>query len=723
MSVDADLQPGVMLRAALDLASRGYWVFPVLGRRGGDAAARWKAPARVGRWSVESTRDPERIRGWFEGDDDLGVAIDCGRSGIVMLDGDHPDLLIKWARELGGPAVLEGVASWQGNRMRRSWLFAQPEDGDPIGCPTRPWGECKGAGGYVVAPPSPHPIAGNYQWLLDAELTPLPAALADDLRGGRSGRLEPAEVDATPDQVREFFETHTTATRPAMLDVVMSKYRESVSAGAGRYPSVRDCLVWALCEAAAGLYPAKDAAVALGAAYREDLSHPPVRRFDPTEWQRLLSWAVGRALASDIDERLARVAEVEPSVPMLDLDGLDMTDPEAVDLAMMAYQRDVMQRVRTIQIDRDAKKYIAQKDYQPAPAAVNLTDLFNEELDEMRWRVGGPSQSDEAIVTPTALDNTGLLAIGGSVVLTGPRKAGKTSLVLDLVRCLADGMEFLNRYPVDRPDGGVFIMDYESTRQMAKKWYSEAGIMHPERVFLKLLRGQPNPYSTEQGREDLIAEIRATKATVLIADPLSVLLEDLREDEQDNAATRHGLDDLRRLAQQAGINEVIVIAHTGKDGSRGARGASSIEDWPDAIWRLDVEEVDGQRVRWFQAFGRDVLVEERMLTYDHASRSTTITTRKRHDPVSTVDEKNTTDKARIVQFLTAARAGDAGDTPGMRSFKQITAQVAGLGPKGRVEQLLSDLVNDGLITSEVDLSTGSPQMAWRAVVPDEPAAG
>ena len=38
--------------------------------------------------------------------------------------------------------------------------------GNPeIGCPTHPGGEIKGAGGYIVAPPSPHPDGWTYEWV------------------------------------------------------------------------------------------------------------------------------------------------------------------------------------------------------------------------------------------------------------------------------------------------------------------------------------------------------------------------------------------------------------------------------------------------------------------------------------------------------------------------------------------------------------------------------
>jgi hypothetical protein len=523
-------------------------------------------------------------------------------------------------------------------------------------------------------------------------------------------------ADATPDEVRQFFEQHVTATRPELMQSVLNKYNESVDAGAGRYPSVRDCLAWGLEEAAAGLYSAKDVAVALGAAYREDLSRPPVRRFDQSEWQRVLSWAVGRASTADVDDRLTRAAEMDTHVTLLDVDTIDVTDPEEMDLALMAYEREVERRVRSLQIERDARQRVSAADYLPAPDVVNLVDLFNEEVEEQRWRVGGPSASDDAFATPGALDNTGLLAVAASVVLTGQRKAGKTSLVLDLVRCMADGEQFLGRFPVDRPDGGIYVMDYESTRAQARRWYHEAKIKHPTRVFLKLLRGMPNPYSTEQGRLDLAAEIRASKATVLIVDPLSVLLEASREDENDNANTRRGLDDLRRLATDAGVNEVIVIAHAGKTAERGARGASSIEDWPDAIWRLRVEGEGSDARRVFSAFGRDVDVEPAVINYDRETRRPilSITLEQAAQQEITVRMER---KGSIYRHLLACLRGDAGDEAerGWRPRAKLIQEVAGLGPAAGVQEMLDEMVLDGLLMMRDQKVAGRTTMAYRAI--------
>ncbi|MFM2437557.1 MAG: phage Omnicron, partial [Actinomycetota bacterium] len=260
--------PGTVLDAALDYIARGWWLLPVAGQRGGDAGARWKAPYGIGRWSVDSSRDEATIRAWFEGNDDLGIGLDMGRSGLVALDGDQHALLVEWA----GAENLEGAPSWHGHPARRSYLFQQPADGDPIGCPVREWGEIRGIGGFMVIPPSPHPIGGRYKWDTIADPFPLPEVLAEQLRAVASGSPSLLVSDATVQQVAEFMEAHTEQARPTLLDNILAKYREGVESGAGRYPTLRDCLVWAMEEAATGMFSARDAATLLGTAYREDLS-------------------------------------------------------------------------------------------------------------------------------------------------------------------------------------------------------------------------------------------------------------------------------------------------------------------------------------------------------------------------------------------------------------------------------------------------------------------
>src|SRR4051812_6506479 len=78
-----------ILAAALTYAQRGLYVFPVrLGVRGNGK----KDVRPIDDWDSASTTDPEQITRWFtNGWKGAALAIDTGRSGIVVADQDVSD--------------------------------------------------------------------------------------------------------------------------------------------------------------------------------------------------------------------------------------------------------------------------------------------------------------------------------------------------------------------------------------------------------------------------------------------------------------------------------------------------------------------------------------------------------------------------------------------------------------------------------------------------------
>ncbi len=70
-----------LLRSALELASRGWHVFP--------CATGTKRPALRGNWQHHATTDPSRIRDWWT-HRPYNIGISCGPSGLVVIDLDVP---------------------------------------------------------------------------------------------------------------------------------------------------------------------------------------------------------------------------------------------------------------------------------------------------------------------------------------------------------------------------------------------------------------------------------------------------------------------------------------------------------------------------------------------------------------------------------------------------------------------------------------------------------
>ncbi len=159
-----------LLEAALAYAGRGW---PVL------ACAR-KIP-RTRHGVRDASTDPDVIRKWWETWPLADVGVATGAPGPQVVDVDTPravpDLVAALdVTEAARSATARGLHFW----------FA----GVDAGTVAHDWGEVRGRGSYVVAPPSQHPEGRAYVWLQEPNgtLPALPKALRTT--SGTAGRGE-----------------------------------------------------------------------------------------------------------------------------------------------------------------------------------------------------------------------------------------------------------------------------------------------------------------------------------------------------------------------------------------------------------------------------------------------------------------------------------------------------------------------------------------------------
>lgn len=164
-----------MVAAALAYAAAGWPVFPI--------SPHTKKPYRGTHGFKDATTDPEKVKALWKGREDANIALATGRIVVCDADGDEG---IRAFQGLGvGPATRvaktprgglhfyyrapEGVAI-------RSWNAPRTKGGPGL--------DVKGAGGYVLLPPSKTSV-GAYTWLRGGPVAELSGAQLDyALRGG-----------------------------------------------------------------------------------------------------------------------------------------------------------------------------------------------------------------------------------------------------------------------------------------------------------------------------------------------------------------------------------------------------------------------------------------------------------------------------------------------------------------------------------------------------------
>jgi Bifunctional DNA primase/polymerase, N-terminal len=230
---------GIMLAAALDLADRGYRVFPLK-----PGKKEPLIPKRAGgSGCLDATTDAQMVRSWWTGSPAANVGVATG-DGLLVVDIDGDAAAFEFTRlvnesgetwPIRTPTVLSGKGG-----MRVHYYLATP--GLVLGCSAGK--VCKnvdtrGDGGYVVAPPSVHPDSrAPYRWIVSpdeeapapapewivdlllhdpgehfGERAPFKTAEATSAVGARILDEECARIEAAPDGERN----HTAFARSAAV--------------------------------------------------------------------------------------------------------------------------------------------------------------------------------------------------------------------------------------------------------------------------------------------------------------------------------------------------------------------------------------------------------------------------------------------------------------------------------------------------------------------------
>jgi hypothetical protein len=211
----------------------------------------------------------------------------------------------------------------------------------------------------------------------------------------------------------------------------------------------------------------------------------------------------------------------------------------------------------------------------------------------------------------------GLIPWDSSALVVAARKTGKTTLDLNLTRCLLTGDDFLGRSPVRPIEGIVGILNFEVSAAMLGRWADEHGIDR-ERFYMVNLRGRRNPFTHPHDRAVLAEDLAGRGVESLIVDPFGRAYPG--KSQNDPGEVGAWLVDLDKFARgEVGAKDVILSAHAGWNGER-TRGSSALEDWADVILTM-TRDSDDDSLRFLKAEGRDVDLAEDQLVFDQSSRT------------------------------------------------------------------------------------------------------
>ncbi len=266
-----------------------------------------------------------------------------------------------------------------------------------------------------------------------------------------------------------------------------------------------------------------------------------------------------------------------------------------------SYENGVADELMKLRIRAEAKRRYDEQTQGPAPPFdAGLLSEILERPEEPGYRIEDvlPSQA--------------------SLLVAALRKTGKTTMMLNLARCLSTGEKFLDRFAVRPIAGQVGILNFEMSAAQLARWASAVGVPE-DRLVLVNLRGRRNPLSHADDRARLADYLREHTVESLIVDPFGrAYTGKSQNDPGEVGAWLTALDSFART--EVGVFDLVLTAHMGWSGER-VRGASAIEDWADAIAYLTKDD----DARYFSALGRDVTIEEDRLHYDDETRLLSLT--------------------------------------------------------------------------------------------------
>lgn len=213
----------------------------------------------------------------------------------------------------------------------------------------------------------------------------------------------------------------------------------------------------------------------------------------------------------------------------------------------------------------------------------------------------------------------GLVENGQRVILSGYRKAGKTTAFIGALKSIVDGDDFMGYYEsVPSGECPVLYLNLEvPERTMRSYLFDTIGIKNKQRLRIWDLLGYKVDILNDPFFERLRDYINGEGVCCLFVDPLRQFY---TGDENDNTIAKEVTDRIDLLMKECdSLQTVFIVAHTGHEngganvqveaGFARPRGASKWGDWADVLMALSTRGQD----RFFAYVGRNGEMPDKLL--------------------------------------------------------------------------------------------------------------
>jgi hypothetical protein len=607
------------------------------------------------------------VYAWVEGNEGNGNIGLRFPPGLLGIDVDA------YGEKMGGVTFAERLGRW--GALPATWRLSSREDGlsgiylyrVPEGLR---WPGIVGPGidiienryRYAVTWPSIHPSGNTYEWFAPnddpfsnipspADAPFLTAEWVDALTHGQAV-ADIAKVELTDASLWEWLQSRPSGTPCSEMTHSVTRITQRLlEANFSRHDTMTTGVMH-LAHLAGEGHPGID--VCLGIVRERFLSVATAghdaRSPDAaaSEWHRALSGAAGVALA----DGLADVGAGDPCLSPLGssvrapdkISGLGrhadvgegLTDAQSVEQGAALHPGDLApsppaldanhvesnSAVKSAPIDMTYLVMRVEEEIQRQDAREMARDIRDNRKVMRQWREPvGYNLRSAPTFDPITWAIEDVLPTNTNVVLTAQYKTGKTTLILNLARSLADGQKFLELYPVIPLTGNISLWNYEVGDGMFTRWARAQGIENDDRIDVLNLRGFSVKLRSPHARTWAIEYLRSRSTSIWVVDPFARAMSG---DENSNQDVADFLDAFDEIKEAAGVAVGIVVTHTGRSegASERSRGASRIDDWADVRWLLTS---DDDRFRYFAATGRDVETVPGRLSFDPLTRRLSLT--------------------------------------------------------------------------------------------------